>query len=86
MVAIGIDIGGTRLKVGRVQEGYIVQRASAETPHDFDELVNRLAALVTEVADGREGVPVAAGVPGVFDDEQSMVLASPNLTFTINKH
>jgi glucokinase len=85
VVAIGIDIGGTRLKVGRVQEGYIVQRASAETPHDFDELVNRLAALVTEVADGREGVPVAAGVPGVFDDEQSMVLASPNLTFTINK-
>lgn len=85
MVAIGIDIGGTKLKVGRVQEGYIVQRASAPTPHDFDELIHALTALVTEVSDGRVGIPVSAAVPGVFDDDKSMVLASPNLTFTIEK-
>ncbi len=85
MVAIGIDIGGTKLKIGRVQEGYIVQRASAPTPHDFDELIDALVELVREVSDGREGIPVAAAVPGVFDDDKSMVLASPNLTFTINK-
>ena len=85
MVAIGIDIGGTDLKIGRVQEGYIVKRAKAPTPHDFDELIDALVALVKEVAEGRDGVPVGAAVPGVFDDDKSMVLASPNLTFTINK-
>jgi glucokinase len=85
VVAIGIDIGGTKLKIGRVQEGYIVKRASAPTPHDFDELIDALLALVEEVSEGRPGIPVAAAVPGVFDDDKSMVLASPNLTFTINK-
>jgi glucokinase len=81
VVSIGIDIGGTRLKVGRVQDGHVVQRTSAPTPHDFQKLVGSLAQLVTEVADGITGLPVAAGVPGVFDEGCSMVVSSPNLRF-----
>ncbi len=81
MASIGIDIGGTQLKVGRVEERCVAQRTSSPTPHNFQELVGSLAQLVTEVADGDTSLPVAAGVPGVFDEGCSMVVSSPNLRF-----
>jgi glucokinase len=83
---IGIDVGGTRLKVGRVVDGIIVDRAAADTPHDFDAMVARLAELVKDLLarsapSSSDDLRIGAGVPGVFDLDRSMVLATPNLTF-----
>jgi glucokinase len=87
---IGIDVGGTRLKVGRVIDGAIVDRAAADTPHDFDAMVATLAELVKGLLTRSEqnsggNLQIGAGVPGVFDLERSMVLATPNLTFLNRK-
>lgn len=81
MHRIGIDVGGTRLKVGRVADGRVVARAEADTPHDFRAMVARLAELVEEVVPDGEAATIGAGVPGVFDDARSQVIESPNLRF-----
>jgi len=81
MHRIGIDIGGTRLKVGRVVNGEVVARTSDDTPHDFEQMIATLARLVGELVPAGEDCTIGAGVPGVFDSEVSGVVDSPNLRF-----
>lgn len=81
MHRIGIDIGGTRLKVGRVVDGKVAARTSADTPHDFDAMIAELTRLVAELVPAGESCSIGAGVPGVFDAEITGVVDSPNLRF-----
>lgn len=81
MHRVGIDIGGTRLKVGRVADGKVVVRASDDTPHDFDQMIDVLARLILKVVPEGEPYTLGVGVPGVFDAEITGVVDSPNLRF-----
>ena len=78
---VGIDVGGTRLKVGRVADGKVVVRASDDTPHHFDRMIEVLDRLVRKVVPEDEPFTIGAGVPGVFDAEITGVVDSPNLRF-----
>lgn len=81
MHRIGIDVGGTRLKVGRVVDGQVVVRAADDTPHDFDQMIEVLARLVRKVVPEGEPCTIGAGVPGVFDESMAGIVDSPNLRF-----
>jgi predicted NBD/HSP70 family sugar kinase len=61
MYILGIDIGGTRLKLARVDhEGTILDRRIKETLTTLKEFSTTLTSLVNELIDGSDG-PVVAG-------------------------
>lgn len=81
MRAVGIDIGGTKIAGGIVDEsGEIVRRSRVATPTGVAEIEAAVAAMVTELAAGE---PVVAGVAaaGFIDRAQSRVYFAPNIAW-----
>ncbi len=80
---VGVDIGGTRVKVGLVDSaGTILARALVETADARcgpDALVGLIGDAI-EALDGAAGADgVGVGVPGVLDAGGQRVVQSPNL-------
>lgn len=84
-LAVGVDVGGTKIAAGLVDDdGAIRARARAATPDDDPEaVVDAIAGLVAELVAGpdagAEGAPVGIGVAGFVDSERRRVLFAPNL-------
>jgi len=79
---VGVDIGGTRLKAGLVDETHRVYRQSVVWLSDEDKaeepLLDRLVELIQEVAADHDPIIVGVGVPGIVSRDQGLVLRSPN--------
>lgn len=77
---IGVDIGGTRIKAGRVDDqGTVAARLAFGVGDDRDEaaIVERVAAVVEGLAPG--GVTaVGVAVAGVLDHAEAVITESPN--------
>jgi glucokinase len=80
---IGVDVGGTKLLAGVVDDGLAVHHRAqrASRPLNTAELLDRLEAMVVEARDAAEGeiAGVGFGVPGVIDRRQGVISAAPNL-------
>lgn len=80
-VAVGIDVGGTKLAAGVVAaDGSLLDRVRHDTPADAGGIVELLVAVVEELR-GRHGVghlPVGVGFAGLID-RQGVVRFAPNL-------
>ncbi|MEU8249407.1 ROK family glucokinase [Nonomuraea sp. NPDC048916] len=83
MLTIGVDIGGTKVGAGIVDDGgRIVQEALRPTPADRPDLVaETVADVVRELAAGREIEAVGVGAAGFVDETRSMVRFAPNLAW-----
>lgn len=81
MARVGIDLGGSFLKVGRVEQGRVVRRSEGPTVHEFERCMDDAAALVAQVAPQGFEPPLGIGVPGVIDRDGAVVLDAPNLPF-----
>ena len=79
-VAIGIDIGGTKLVAATVAaDGRVLDRQRRETPaHDTALLLATLRASILELADGRDDVPVGIGIAGLVSPD-GVVRYGPNI-------
>jgi len=75
---LGVDIGGTRIKLALVDGDEIVETRVVETGSEQgpQAVIARVAALVDEVGD-RE--PVGVSLPGVFEPESGAALLLANL-------
>ncbi len=73
-VAIGIDIGGTRLRAARVRHGVIEARATAPSSRDPAEVTARCLALVDQVR-SPEVTSLGIGVPGQVHADERRVLS-----------
>lgn len=84
---VGVDIGGTNLRVGRVPlEGgapsVAVRRCSTRAASGSDRVLDRIVTLIRElVAEvGRERVAgIGLGAPGPLDTASGVVVETPNL-------
>ena len=84
---VGIDLGGTNLKLGLVSaEGRVLARHAAPTEAALgpDHVLARMAQAVREVcaragADLSDVAAVGAATPGVLDWKAGLVVFSPNL-------
>lgn len=76
-MAVGIDVGGTKLLALAVTErGDIVERARRTSPvGDPDALVEEIVSLAREIGDG---LPVGAGIAGIVGRD-GVVRYGPNL-------
>ena len=73
-VAIGIDIGGTRLRAARVAGGVVAARACAPSARDPAEVLARCLDLVSQVRDASVGA-IGIGVPGQVHGPTRRVLS-----------
>ncbi len=87
MVRIGVDVGGTSIKIGVVdEEGRILCHGSVTTRTDlpFSEQIAQMAACAKEVLQRSghtmdEVASIGAGVPGVADPKTGVVVFCTNL-------
>ena len=89
MYTIGLDLGGTNIAAGLVDESYkIVRKASVETKakREADEIVKDMAALCKRLCD-EQGVSVdeienvGIATPGTADRDNGVVNYANNLPF-----
>ena len=73
--AIGIDLGGTNLRVALVSEdGEIARKVKKASP---EEVLNSLSETIEEVKQG-DITGIGLGVAGLIDRENGRVFSSPN--------
>ena len=78
MIVAGVDVGGTNIEVGIVdQDHHVIDRAKQDTPADGPDAV---VATIVELVESLDETPAAVGVgiPGVVHDGE--VLTVPNLS------
>ena len=89
MYNVGIDLGGTNIKVGLVNENYeIVEKASTPTnlPRSAEEIVKSMVDTMWKVLNAAkvtigEVNSIGIGTPGVANRNSGVVLYSCNLDF-----
>jgi glucokinase len=82
-LAIGIDIGGTHVKSGVVDEdGVVLERLLRDTPSTSPrEVEDTIADIVSELRTRHYVVAVGIGAAGFVDSTRSTVLFSPHLAW-----
>ncbi|THG35406.1 ROK family glucokinase [Glaciibacter flavus] len=82
MHAIGIDIGGTKIAGGLVDEfGTIVAAERVPTPQEPAELLDAIVGMITSLSDGEQVVAAGVAAPGFIDAAQSTVYYTPNINW-----
>ncbi len=82
MMYLGIDLGGTNIKGGVVDErGAILREASRPTRVEQgpDAIADGIAAVIRELEQGERFAGVGLGCPGTVDDESGEVVCAFNL-------
>jgi len=76
--AVGVDVGGTKIRAARVSGGRVEAAAVRPTPRNDPTMVlGAITAAVDEVH--REGLPIGVATAGQVDRATGVVLTSPNL-------
>jgi glucokinase len=80
-LAIGVDIGGTKVAAGVVDaDGTVLARARRRTPsHDPEHIVDVVVEIVRQLRTEHDAGPIGIGAAGYIDAERSHVLFAPNL-------
>ncbi len=80
---IGVDVGGTKLLAGVVDEQLAVHHRAQRSSRDLSTaaLLETLSEMVTEATDACDGdvAAVGFGVPGVIDSRRGIIAAAPHL-------
>jgi glucokinase len=88
-LAIGIDIGGTKVAGGVVDEaGRILQRTRRDTPHRStspkvveDTIIECVDELLAMADDGDQMVAVGIGAAGFVSEDRATVVFAPHLSW-----
>ena len=83
MHTIGVDVGGTKVAAGLVDEhGTILRRTRRPTPSASpDDVEDVIAACVAELREGVEVEAVGIGAAGFVTADRATVLLAPNLSW-----
>ncbi|GHF31987.1 glucokinase [Streptomyces mashuensis] len=81
-LTIGVDIGGTKIAAGVVdEEGSILATCKVPTPGTPEGVVDAIADAVRTVSEGFEVDAVGIGAAGYVDDKRATVLFAPNINW-----
>src|SRR5262245_2165042 len=85
--AIGVDLGGTRIKAGLVAaDGTVLARKTIPTEANGgpDHVIERIIGVAREMQDvaksqGKSPAGIVVGAPGALSQRRGVILAPPNL-------
>lgn len=81
-LTIGVDIGGTKIAAGVVDEdGSILETCKVPTPATPEAVVDAIADAVRTVSTDHEVDAVGIGAAGYVDDKRATVLFAPNINW-----
>lgn len=81
-LTIGVDIGGTKIAAGVVdEEGAILETSTVPTPPTPEGVVDAIADAVRAVSAGHPIEAVGIGAAGYVDDKRATVLFAPNINW-----
>jgi glucokinase len=80
-LTIGLDVGGTKIAAGLVDEsGVVLRRVRLDSPkHDPDELGDALAVAVERLREGHDIDAVGVGAAGFVSSDRDHVFFAPHL-------
>ncbi|WP_062211651.1 ROK family glucokinase [Streptomyces sp. NBRC 109706] len=79
-LTIGVDIGGTKIAAGVVDEdGSILDTSQVPTPPTPEGVIEAIAAAIKSVGEGTSADAVGIGAAGYVDDKRATVLFAPNI-------
>ncbi|MDX3093631.1 ROK family glucokinase [Streptomyces sp. ME01-24h] len=79
-LTIGVDIGGTKIAAGVVdEEGAILEIVKVPTPQTSEGVVDAIATAVHDVSAHHTVEAVGIGAAGYVDDKRATVLFAPNI-------
>jgi glucokinase len=80
-LVIGVDIGGTKVAAGAVEEdGSVIETLRVDTPASTPGAINdTIADLVWKLRERHEVEAIGMGAPGFVSADRSTVLFTPNL-------
>lgn len=84
--AIGVDLGGTNLRIAAVDtDGKVLEKISTDAEvargrdYVLDEMCKNVRDLAAKLGDGGRLAGIGIGVPGIIDRQTGLVHESPNL-------
>jgi glucokinase len=81
-LTIGVDIGGTKIAAGVVdEEGSILETVKVPTPLTPEGVVDAIVEAVRQVSKGHQIEAVGIGAAGYVDDKRATVLFAPNINW-----
>lgn len=82
-LACGIDVGGTKILGGVVdQDGTVVEELRVESPAtDVEAIEDAITSLVTELRSRHEIAAVGVGAAGYVDKARAVVMFAPNIAW-----
>ncbi|MFE7122105.1 ROK family glucokinase [Streptomyces sp. NPDC057654] len=81
-LTIGVDIGGTKIAAGVVdEEGSILATCKVPTPETPEGVIDAIAEAVRTVSSGYDIEAVGIGAAGYVDDKRATVLFAPNINW-----
>ncbi|MFI8099822.1 ROK family glucokinase [Streptomyces sp. NPDC086023] len=81
-LTIGVDIGGTKIAAGVVdEEGTILETYKVPTPPTADGVTDAICSAVAVVSSGHNIEAVGIGAAGYVDDKRATVLFAPNINW-----
>jgi glucokinase len=81
-LTIGVDIGGTKIAAGVVdEEGAVLATCKVQTPSTPEGVIDAIADAVRTVSAGHPAEAVGIGAAGYVDDKRATVLFAPNINW-----
>ena len=84
--AIGVDLGGTNLRIAAVDvDGRLIEKVTLGTrialgsDRVLDDMCDSIRRLSDKYQDGSNLLGIGSGVPGIIDMETAMIRESQNL-------
>lgn len=82
MLTIGVDIGGTKIAGGVVQEdGTILEKVRVDTPADPADLAGAVVDMIEHFAREHEVAAVGVAAAGFVSRDRSTVIHAPNIAW-----
>lgn len=82
MLTVGIDIGGTKIAGGVVDDdGAVIVMERVDTPSDPHALEDAVVGMITGLREAHGAGPVGVAAAGFIDRERSTVYHAPNIAW-----
>lgn len=80
---IGVDLGGTYIKLGLVKKGRIIKKLKLKTGGNEGKqrVINNIIKGISLIKEGYKIKGIGIGVPGPSDYKKGIIIKTPNLPF-----